>query len=371
MNSETIKNFTATSHANWKNPGSKLVYFECNSPFSVADIDTDNKSLWRYKHNIPINESNIVSLGEGLSPLIKINLGSLTAMIKQEQLFPTGSYKDRGATVMLSHARSVNATHVIQDSSGNAGCSVAAYSAAAKINCDVYVPEDTSPAKLTQIAFYGANLIKIPGDRTATAEAALLAAQNNYYASHCYNPYFYEGTKTFAYEICEQLNWTAPDRVILPAGNGTILIGAWLGFKHLLKSKIISHMPMFIAVQAEKCSPLYEAWFNNMPINDYKNQGTIAEGIAIESPIRGELMIDIIKATGGSFITVNEEEIIETFFELGKMGYYVEPTSAATIAGIIKLKNSINRDELVVSLFSGHGLKSGDKTAYLMQEKRP
>ncbi|MEM9982561.1 MAG: pyridoxal-phosphate dependent enzyme, partial [Bacteroidota bacterium] len=151
--------------------------------------------------------------------------------LKLDFLFPTGSYKDRGASVMISKVKELGIDKVVQDSSGNAGASVAAYCAKAGIACDIYAPKCTSQAKLTQIKMYGATLHLIDGTREDTAQAALEAAQKSYYASHCWNPYFFQGTKTFAFEIAEQMGWKAPDTVILPAGNGTLLIGAYIGFR--------------------------------------------------------------------------------------------------------------------------------------------
>jgi threonine synthase len=208
---------------------------------------------------------------------------------------------------------------------------------------------------------YGANIIKVNGSREDAAAAAKAAAAANYYASHCYNPYFFHGTKTFAYEVCEQLNWQAPDAVVLPAGNGTLIIGCYIGFQDLLRAGYISNMPKLIAVQAANCAPLATAFtIGATSPAATTNTPTIAEGIAIAAPVRGAQMLHMVRETNGTFISVTEEEIKAAWLMCGKIGYYIEPTSAATIAGLIKY-NEAYSDNTVVSLFSGHGLKSTEK----------
>ena len=343
----------------WKSPNGTLLDIDFTSKFDLKKIDSRPKNLWRYREAIPIaNDKNIISVDEGFTPLLKIKFDNKNAWIKQEQLFSSGSYKDRGASVLMSKVKELGINHVVQDSSGNAGCAIAMYGALSGISCDIYVPDNTSESKLSQIKSYGATLHKIIGSREDTAKAAFLAAQECYYASHCWNPFFFQGTKTFAYEVCEQLGWKAPDTLVLPLGNGTLVIGCYLGFYDLLNAKIISKIPKIIAVQSENCAPLFYE-FNGLIKKEkiFESTKTIAEGIAISEPIRGKQILRYIRDTLGKIITVSEEEIIDSLNSCCKKGYYIEPTSAAAIAGLRKyLKSSEN--ELVVSLFSGHGLKS-------------
>lgn len=332
-----------------------------NEGFNVGLIDLSLNSMWRYHHFLPIGIQDAITMGEGLTPLLKVELLNKKIFVKQEQLFPTGSYKDRGASVLMSYAKKMGVTHVVQDSSGNAGCSIAAYAANANIACDIFVPADTSKAKLAQVRAYGANLILVDGDREATAATALLAAQNSYYASHCYNPLFLQGTKTFAYEVCEQLGWKSPDVVVLPAGNGTLVLGCYIGFKHLYESNVIPKIPKIVAVQAENCAPLYHAWKQGLQEPVKITSGyTLAEGIAIADPIRAKEMINAVNNTQGIFVTVNDDEIIQALKLCTSKGFYIEPTSAATIAGLIKAQEIVE-GETWVTLFSGHGLKSTEK----------
>jgi len=305
------------------------------------------------------DDANIVSLGEGFTPMLKIAFGGRVAHIKQDHVFPTGSYKDRGATVLLSKVKELGIGHVVEDSSGNAGCAIAAYAAQAGVRCDIYVPESTSAAKLVQIRTCGATLHRIPGSREETAFAALMAARQTYYASHSWNPFFLHGTKTFAYEVCEQLGWRAPDTVVLPAGNGTLILGASLGFEELHRSGITDHIPRIIGVQSVACAPLVKAFEANLStLPAVEPEPTIAEGIAISEPVRGMQVLDAIWRTKGEMIAVDEEEISEALLEMGMRGFFIEPTAAATIAGLKRYLRQAEGDEVIVSLFSGHGLKA-------------
>ncbi len=197
---------------------------------------------------------------EGFTPLVETDFNGHRVLLKIDYLFPTGSYKDRGATVLISKAKELGIKKVIEDSSGNAGSAIAAYCARAGIGCEIYVPQTTSLGKLVQIQAYGANLRRIEGSREETARVAMEAASRIYYASHCWNPFFLHGTKTFAFEIWEQLGWKAPDVLILPVGHGTLFLGAYLGFKELKEAGLVKRVPKLVAVQSVSCAPLYKAF---------------------------------------------------------------------------------------------------------------
>ncbi len=356
------------AYANYVGRNGYLLDLEFEAGFPISAIEKRKPNLWRYREALPVlYDADIVSFDEGFTPLLEVSFSNKKALIKQEQLFATGSYKDRGATVMMSHVNHLKIKKVVQDSSGNAGCAVAAYAARAGIACDIYVPEDTAEAKLAQMEWNGAKIIKIKGSREATAAAALKAASLHYYASHCYHPFFMHGTKTFAYEVCEQLGWKAPDALVLPAGNGTLLLGCHIGFHDLLKAGIIHQMPKLVAVQSANCAPLAKAFeLKQTQPAAVTSLHTLAEGIAIAAPVRGAQMLSAVNESKGQFITVTEDEIIDALREMLGQGFYIEPTSAATIAGLKKyLLRSEN--ETVVSLFSGHGLKSTEKLLKLRQ----
>jgi len=347
----------------WKCDCGSVLDIEFEPVFDLEKIAKRKPTMWRYREAIPVqDDANIVSLDEGFTPLTEVDFGGRSVLVKQDQLFPTGSFKDRGASVLISKVKELGIREVVEDSSGNAGCAISAYCAKADIICNIFVPEDTAAGKVAQIQLYGAKLNKVPGTREDTASAVLKAAEKIYYASHYWNPFFLHGTKTFAFEVCEQLGWQSPDTIILPVGNGTLLLGAFIGFNELLNGGIIDKIPKIIAVQSENCAPLYRAFRENLeeiPAIDKKE--TLAEGIAIAAPIRGKQIVEAVKQSKGDFISVTENEIKEALKEMSKKGYYIEPTSAATIAGIKKYLQKQNLQEVIVSVFTGHGLKTTEK----------
>lgn len=348
----------------------------CGSPldllfspqFSKEKILQRDTNLWRYREALPIKEDRlIVSMGEGMTPLEKMTFEDKTVWVKIDYLFPTGSYKDRGATVLISKVRELGIQKVVEDSSGNAGAAIAAYCAKAGIRCDIYVPQSTSPEKLIQIRMYGARLERVEGSREKTASVTMEAAQKVYYASHCWNPYFLQGTKTFAFEVWEQMDWKAPDTVVLPVGHGTLLLGAYLGFKELQEAKKIKKMPKLIGIQSSACAPIYLGWMKGfISPSAIERKETMAEGIAIAEPVRGKQILKAIRDTEGEVLTVTEREIKSALQEMGRRGHFIEPTAAATVAGMKKYLKKKGRNEIVVATLTGTGLKSAEKMAHLI-----
>lgn len=333
-------------------------------------VEWRDSTLWRYHEALPLaDEGCLITFDEGMTPLVPVKIGGAEIQVKLDFMFPTGSYKDRGSTVMISLAKSLGVEKVVQDSSGNAGASVACYCAKAGIDCEIFVPEGTSAAKLQQIAAYGASIRVISGSREDTAQAAQEAANSTFYASHVWNPFFVHGTKTFAFEICEQLGWQAPHTVVVPVGNGTLVLGAYLGFRDLLRGGIIDWMPRIVGVQAANCAPLVEAYHRQFPgLTPVQTSSTLAEGIAIAAPARGEQILDTIRETEGQMLAVAEEEIVTTWREMAQQGFFIEPTSAVTIAGVkLYLQCRAQPNESIVTLFTGHGLKAADKINQLMK----
>jgi threonine synthase len=301
-------------------------------------------------------------MNEGFTPLEEIEFGGNRTLMKIDYLFPTGSYKDRGATVLMSKMKEWGVQKVVEDSSGNAGSAIAAYCARAGIECEIYVPQQTSSEKTVQIQAYGATLKKVQGSRERTAEVAMEAASKIPYASHCWNPFFLHGTKTFAFEVWEQMGWKAPDVLVLPIGHGTLFLGVYMGFKELKEAGMIKRIPRLVGVQSVFCAPLYQAfrkgWREPRPI---KKKETVAEGIAIAEPVRGRQILEAIQRTDGEILAVTEKEIGMALKETGQKGHFVEPTSAATIAGLKKYLRKKRRRETVVSTLTGTGLKSAGK----------
>lgn len=356
----------------WRCGCGHFLDIEIEAQFPREKILSRPPGMWRYREAIPIGGNvPLVTFGEGFTPMLAIEIAGRTVLVKQEHLFPSGSYKDRGASVLVTQIKHLGISHVVEDSSGNAGAAMATYCANAGIECDIYVPASTSEGKLAQVQAMGARLYKIPGSREDTATAVMAAANIFYYASHTWNPFFFQGTKTFAFEVCEQMGWQAPDAVILAVGNGSLLLGAYMGFSELFKAGIISRLPRLIGVQAANCAPLATAWQENRDdIQASAQQETYAEGIAIRTPLRGKQILEAIRQTRGTLLTVSEPEIRESLEHMCRKGFYIEPTSAATIAGVKKFleQNFIENQQNLVTVFSGHGLKTGGKIARMLEK---
>jgi len=344
---------------------------DCGNPLNLV---TDSRilpnaqvpaamSLWRYREALPIGEdTEIVTLGEGMTPLVPLDVNTPEHFAKLDYLCPTGSYKDRGASVLLTHLKALGVDTVVEDSSGNAGAAIAAYSARAGIHCTIYCPESTSKGKLRQISAYGAELKLVAGNRMATTEAVKLAAETTCYASHNWHPFFLEGTKTLAYEITEQLGWRAPTHVLCPVGFGSIYLGLAIGFRELQTQGIIESIPRLLGVQPDVCCPIYNAYFEKRTaISRMKQTGdTLAEGITAELPIRGDNIVEALHSTNGAFTTVNGTDIEDGMKTLASKGIYVEPTSAVIVKAYQKFQEAsvIQEGDLTVSILTGIGLKA-------------
>lgn len=317
-------------------------------------------SIFRYADALPFDggEWQSVTMGEGQTPLIVLDGGEPETYVKVDYMMPTLSFKDRGAAVLMTKAKQLGARKVIADSSGNAGTSIAAYAARCNIGCDIYLNDATSPKKVAQVKAHGANIVQISGTREDIAAAAQKAVEDEsvFYASHVYNPYFYEGTKTYAFEIFEELG-CAPDTLIIPVGNGTLLLGAYYGFRELLDNGLIGTLPKIVAVQAANCAPIAEAFGSGAEVAEpVENTGTLAEGIAIAAPARSAGILEAVRETGGTFISVEEPEIEAARDVMSEKGFYVEVTTAANYAGFLKYVKEA--DETVIIPLCGAGIKS-------------
>ena len=322
---------------------------ECGGPLEVV-VEPFRKekvkpvhSLWRYQPFVGTDGS--VSFDEGMTPLVLLG----KCYYKLDFLFPTGSFKDRGTTVMMSELKRQGIHHVVEDSSGNAGASVAAYAARAGITAEICVPGYASKGKISQIEAFGATICKVEGTRDDTRKAAVERAETLFYASHQWNPFFLEGMKTAAYEIVEQLCWQVPDTVVLPVGSGSLYYGVYKGFNHLYESGVTRRMPTLVGVQPEVCSPVHAAVYNHT--------GTcgksIAEGLLIENPPRLKEIVDVVKKHG-SIVTVSEDDIVIGLKRAVSMGLFIEPTSAAVVAGCEK----VDPEGVTVVVLTGTGLKA-------------
>ncbi|MFD6434921.1 threonine synthase [Streptomyces venezuelae] len=313
-------------------------------------------SLWRYAECLPL-PTPAISLGEGRTPLVEL-AGPVSA--KLDFLMPTLSFKDRGAVMLAALARRLGPDRVIADSSGNAGTAVAAYCARAGLDCTVYVPSATSPKKLEQIAAHGAHLQVVDGDRESTALAARAAADEpgTFYASHVHNPYFLHGTKTYVHELWEDLGGRLPDALVVPVGNGTLLLGAALAIQELHTAGLIARRPALYAVQSAAVAPLAEAWRAGADdlVGETPMAATFAEGIAIPRPPRARQILHAVRASGGGFLTVTEDQIAAAQRDLASRGLYVESTGVACWAAV--REGALGERTTVVPL-CGAGAKTG------------
>ena len=290
-------------------------------PFGGAE---DGSPLARFRWALPPGAGR-VDLGLTVSSCHDAGPGRY---IKADYEQPTGSFKDRGAAVMVGAAAELGVESIVVDSSGNAGKAAAAYAAAAGIRCTVYLPSGTNLAKTAAIAGYGAETIEVPEGREAAARAARQAARAGaWYASHVHQPLFHHGVKTLAYELFEQVPGCERASVVIPAGNGTLVLGLWLGFGELVALGRLTRRPALIAVQADRCAPLAGR------LAGAAGGPTVAAGIAIRNPPRSAQIRGAILASGGRVITVSDEAILAAQKEVGGMGFPVEPTGAVAWAG--------------------------------------
>ncbi|MFK0020668.1 threonine synthase [Streptomyces sp. NPDC090798] len=326
------------------------------TPAPLKSLTGRVNSLWRYTECLPL-AAPTVSLGEGRTPLVELR-GGISA--KLDFLMPTLSFKDRGAVLLAELALRLGPRQVIADSSGNAGTAIAAYCARAALPCTVYVPEGTSPKKLEQIEAHGARVHVVDGDREATARAAREAAdlRGTFYASHVFNPYFLHGTKTYVHELWEDLGGSLPDVIVVPVGNGTLLLGAALAVAELHGAGLIDRRPALYAVQAASVAPLAHAWAEGADdlVGVTPSAPTFAEGIAIPRPPRARQILRAVRAFGGTFLTVTEEQIRYAQRDLASRGLYVESTGVACWAAV---REGVLGGRTAVVPLCGAGVKTG------------
>lgn len=340
----------------------RLACAECAAPLDVAyarDAASLDAILAPLHH-----PARAITLGEGDTPSVPMpalaaRLGVSALYAKPEFMNPTGSFKDRGTAVMMSAAAEMGAREVVEDSSGNAGASVAAYAARAGIAAHIFAPASAPAAKLGQIAVYGATAHLIEGSREdVTAAAVDFARQSGLvYASHNLSPYFLEGTKTFAYEIARRFGGDMPNHIVIPVGNGSLLIGAYKGFAELQRTGVIDKPPRLHAVQARAVMPLAAAFAGDAPA---PSRATIAGGIAVANPPRLRQSLRALMNTGGSAIAVSEAHIRRWHALLAREeGIFAEPTSAAAFAGLEALiaQGAISPSESALLPVTGFGLK--------------
>jgi threonine synthase len=327
--------------------------------FSLDLVDRGEWSIFRYRKFFPLDNDlwRGVSLGEGMTPVVALDD---RVLLKLDYAMPTLSFKDRGAALVMWLCKTIGVDSVIQDSSGNAGNSIAAYAARTGIGCEIFVPMGTSPKKINMIKSHGAHVNIFEGTRDQTAQACRDKARSEekFYASHVFNPFFYQGTKTYIYEVFEQLG-RIPDNLFIPLGNGTLFIGAVLALKELLSSGLILKMPKIFVVQSEHCAPFYHAKIQGLEsIPQIQIKPTLAEGIAIGEPMRAEQILKEIHKHNMEVVSAKEDSILSARDALAKAGFYVEHTTAATYGAYLDYIKENNLEGDVLIPLCGAGLKS-------------
>lgn len=332
--------------------------FERQQSFHQENVDHGLPGIWRYRDAFGLpEEAPSISLGEGNTPLVWDDVGGHEVAFKLEYLNPTGSFKDRGTAVMVSFLMSRGVQSVVEDSSGNAGASLAAYAARSGMAARIFVPDYASGPKREQIGVYGAELTRILGPRSNAGEAVRRAAREGaVYASHAYLPFGLTGLATVAYELVEALG-SVPGTVIVPAGQGSLLLAIGRGFTVLEEAGLITEFPTLVGVQARACAPLWALFMSGPAGLTWVSEGqTLAEGIRIRHPVHGDAVYQMVEKNSGYFVAVDEEEILLGQESLAKRGFFVEPTSAVVWPALQQVIGRIP-DPIVVVL-TGSGFKS-------------
>ncbi|WP_290818372.1 threonine synthase [Halovivax sp.] len=366
-------------------------------PLPFSRLDT-SRGLWTFFEFLPIEEH--VTFHEGFTPLVEAP--SWDVEFKLEYVFPTGSFKDRGATTTLSRAAELGVEKVIEDSSGNAGASIATYAARAGLPADIYVPDTVKQSKLMAIQRAGARPVRVEGSREDVTAACLKAVEGDgrnhdaaepvdagapieeaesgsdanetrrrgddapyqrgegWYASHAWNPAFYAGTMTFAFEVAAQRDWSVPDALVLPIGHGTLFLGAYRGFELMVEAGITDRLPRLLGVQSVGYDPIVEAVGGERVVEDDEVRTEIADGIQISEPARGSQIVDAIEATDATAVAVGEGPVETALDRLHREGFYVEPTCAVAPAALAHFRERglVEDDEDVVVPLTGSGLKT-------------
>jgi len=340
--------------------------------------------VWKYKELLPINDdSKIITLGEGGTKLHECR--KLAKVLSIEKIYakdetrnPTGTFKDRPATVGISKALEFGAKTVAIASDGNAGPATAAYAAKAGLKCYVFMPSVTPIERIVQVQMFGGKVVLVKGTVSDCIDI-LTSVQNRYSWPQLTtaipsNPYQAEGSKTIAYEICEDLRWSVPDWVVIPVGGGGLLTANWKGFKEFSKLGIIKKLPKIAAVQSKGCAPVIKAYNNDKEeIENWGEPKTIAITIGVPYPLDGATALKAIRESKGTVVAVSDEEILRAEKLLAETeGIFAEPAGVASLAGTKKLieKEIIGNEERVVFEVTGTGLKDL-KSAVKMCEKPP
>ncbi len=367
-----------------EHPPTKLNFCEdCFGPLDVvydlAKIELGRqsfegrpRSIWRYSELLPVvDDRNIVDLQAGYTPLVvAANLGRKLGFrhlyLKNDTVNPTFSFKDRPAGVAVSKAVEFGDSAVCAVSTGNLAGAVAAHAAKAGLASFILTPSDTEAPKIAQILAYGARVITVEGNYDEANRLAILASDE--FGWNIVNvtsrPYYVEGSKTIAFELCEQFGWTPPDNVIIPVASGALLRAIAVGFEQFREIGLIDRIPRIFGAQAEGCAPVAQAFKEGRnDVRPIESPSTIAKSIAIGDPGDGKYVLKVVRGTGGAIESASDEEILRGILDLAKFeGIFSEPAGAVTVAAAKKLLEDghISPEESTVCCVTGNGLKTNE-----------
>jgi len=338
--------------------------------FTKESLSRRRTDLWRYREVLPVrNDEHIVSLGEGWTPLLHLRrlgrrLGMPRLYVKDESQNPTQSFKARGMSTAVSMARELGVRKLAAPSAGNAGGALAAYAAPAGLECFVFMPKDTPRANIVECEQTGAHVTLMDGLITdCGAEVAKRKDSEDWFdVSTMKEPYRVEGKKTLGYELAEQLDWKLPDVIIYPTGGGTGLIGMWKAFDEMEQMGWLEgKRPRMVTVQAEGCAPIVRAFAAGKRFADeFPNAETVASGLRVPRAIGDFLILDAIRASGGTAVTVSDKQLLAATREIGAIeGLFCAPEGAACLPALRKLLESgeVKPNEQVVLFNTGAGVK--------------
>jgi threonine synthase len=333
------------------------------------DVANGVSSMWRYAPVLPPADQAIVSLGEGWTPLIRTRrlgarLGAEWLWVKDEGLNPTGSFKARGLSCAISMCVELDVRKVAIPSAGNAASALAAYAAAAGIESHIFMPRDVPQANYLECKAYGTNVTLVDG---LISDCGKIVAERGpkegwFDVSTLKEPYRIEGKKTMGYEVAEQMDWELPDAIFYPTGGGVGLIGMWKAFEEMEKLGWIgARRPKMVAVQAEGCAPIIRAFEEGEPRSRFfENAHTIASGLRVPKALGDFLVLDAVRASGGTAIAVSDDEMLDAGIRLAsEEGIYAAPEGAACIAALEKLLASgfLKSTDRIVIYNTGSGIK--------------
>ncbi|MFC1513573.1 threonine synthase [candidate division KSB1 bacterium] len=377
-----------------KYPDDKPVFLcECGAPLFVQydldkiksnvtkeDVKNRPEDLWRYRELLPVEkDENILNLGEGYTPLFKTDslgkeIGCNNLYIKDESLNPTGSFKARGLGVAISKAKELGVTKVCLPTAGNAGGAAAAYGAKGNMQVMIAMPKSTPGTFIAEAVALGAKCVFVEGSIvTAGKHLKTLIDDTWYDVSTLKEPYRVEGKKTMGIELAEQMGWTLPDVIVYPTGGGTGLIGMWKAFDELEKiGWLSSHRPKMVSVQAEGCAPIIKAFHDGADkAEEWQNPTTVAAGLRVPAAVGDFLMLKAIRESGGTAVSVSDDELIEGVKLVGKhTGIFTAPEGGAAFIAVKKMIESghVKPDEKIVVFNTGSGLKYTDTISDLLQK---